>query len=44
MEWHQMHLCMNDADDGCLAMVDWTLKRLSEFQVGIEPVTSVTPV
>ena len=39
-----MDLCVNDVNDGYLATVKEQLKRFSEFQVGIESVTSVTPV
>ena len=36
-----MHLWMND---GCLATGEGTTEKISEFQVGIKPTTSVMPV
>ena len=47
MEWHGIECTcalMMQMIDGCLAMGDRTLKRLSEFQVGFEHMTSVRPV
>ena len=39
-----MHPWMNDVVDGCLTAGEGTTEKISEFQVGIEPTTSVTPV
>ena len=35
---------MNDVNDDCLATGEGPTERNSEFQVGIEPTTSITPV
>ena len=44
MEWRWMHPWMNDVVDGCLTAGEGTTEKISEFQVGIQPTTSVTPV
>ena len=44
MAWHQMHSWMNNVSDGCLAMGEGTIEKISEFKVGIEPKTDVTPL
>lgn len=36
-----MQLCMNDVNDSCLATGKGTTEKIPEFQVGIEPKTSV---
>ena len=37
----RLHVRMNYVNDGCLAMDEGTSEKISEFQVGIEPPTSV---
>ena len=44
MAWRQMHSWMNDVSDGCLVMGEGTIEKISEFKVGIEPKTDVTPL
>ena len=39
-----MHPWMKDVSDGCLATGEETTLKMSEFQVIIEPTTSLTPV
>lgn len=39
-----MHPWMYGANDGCLVMGEGTTVKISEFQIGIKPLTSVMPV
>ena len=39
-----MHLWMDDVSDGCLAKGEQTVEKISVFQVGVKPTTSVKPV
>lgn len=39
-----MHLCMNDLNDGCLAMGEGITEKIFRVQVGIKPTTSVTTI
>ena len=41
MDWCRLHVRMNDVNDGCLAIDEGTSEKTSEFQVGLEPLTSV---
>ena len=41
MDWCHLHVVKNGVNDVFLAMDEGTSEKISEFQVGIEPPTSV---